>query len=149
MMRFFALLLLTLHKVRGFTFLPPAGPIASAKSSPVKTGFAQPYRPSFALYGGKNAKEGPFSPVVKATRAVMGAEELTKLRGKVIAEHSKVRKGSVVQALNEAPATLSALLTPPPRSLPLFSSLVPSSGHLRLRRHLRIKVRQDSPPRPL
>ena len=33
---------------------------------------------------------GIFSPLVEGVRSLLGPEELTKLRGKVIAEHSKV-----------------------------------------------------------
>jgi hypothetical protein len=38
----------------------------------------------------KEAKMGLFSPLVEGVKAVLGPDELTKLRGKVIAEHSKV-----------------------------------------------------------
>jgi len=38
----------------------------------------------------KNANYGIFSPVVEGAKAVLGTEELNKLRGKVIAEHSNV-----------------------------------------------------------
>ena len=38
----------------------------------------------------KVAKQGLFSPLVAGGAALLGAEELNKLRGKVIAEHSKV-----------------------------------------------------------
>merc|ERR1719329_973025 len=38
----------------------------------------------------KIAKQGLFSPVVKGAAAVMGQEELNKLRGQVIAAHTKV-----------------------------------------------------------
>ena len=38
----------------------------------------------------KNANYGIFSPVVEGAKAVLGKEELNKLRGKVIAEHSGV-----------------------------------------------------------
>jgi hypothetical protein len=39
---------------------------------------------------GAEASQGIFSPIVLATKAVLGKEELNKLRAKVIAEHSKV-----------------------------------------------------------
>lgn len=45
-------------------------------------------RPS-ALHA-KVAKMGLFSPIVEGAKSVIGSEELNKLRGKVIAEHSKV-----------------------------------------------------------
>mmetsp|Transcript_4789 Transcript_4789/g.9495 ORF Transcript_4789/g.9495 Transcript_4789/m.9495 type:complete len:184 (+) Transcript_4789:63-614(+) len=37
-----------------------------------------------------NAKDGLFSPFVKGAKAALGEKELNALRGKVIAEHSKV-----------------------------------------------------------
>ncbi|GMH82750.1 hypothetical protein TrVE_jg11613 [Triparma verrucosa] len=45
---------------------------------------------STSLHGGKNAKTGLFTPLVLSTKAVLGESELNKLRGKFIAEHSKV-----------------------------------------------------------
>lgn len=41
--------------------------------------------------GGSSAG-GPFSPLVKATRAAMGAKDFNKLRGQGIAMHSQVIK---------------------------------------------------------
>ncbi|GMH64717.1 hypothetical protein TrLO_g1034 [Triparma laevis f. longispina] len=38
----------------------------------------------------KKAKFGIFSPLVETTKLALGEQELTKLRGKVIQEHSKV-----------------------------------------------------------
>mmetsp|Transcript_12885 Transcript_12885/g.23844 ORF Transcript_12885/g.23844 Transcript_12885/m.23844 type:complete len:143 (-) Transcript_12885:347-775(-) len=38
----------------------------------------------------KNANVGIFSPLVEGAKAALGAAELNKLRGKVIAEHSSV-----------------------------------------------------------
>ena len=42
------------------------------------------------MMGGKNAKQGLFSPLVYGARAVMGGQELLEFRAKVITEHSKV-----------------------------------------------------------
>jgi len=39
---------------------------------------------------GKNAKFGPFTPAVIATRLVIGDKSLNKVRGKAIAAHSQV-----------------------------------------------------------
>eukprot|EP00961_Rhodomonas_salina_P006387 86413-Rhodomonas_salina.5 len=41
---------------------------------------------------GKQAKDGPFTPIVKAARTVLGDSTLTKVRGDVIAKHSQVIK---------------------------------------------------------
>jgi len=43
-----------------------------------------------AMRGGKNAKSGIFSPLVEGAKGVMGAEELTKLRGEFIKAHGNV-----------------------------------------------------------
>lgn len=39
---------------------------------------------------GAEASQGIFSPIVQASKAILGKDELNKLRAKVIAEHSKV-----------------------------------------------------------
>lgn len=39
---------------------------------------------------GKNAKVGPFTPAVIATRLIIGEKSLNKIRGKAIAAHSQV-----------------------------------------------------------
>ena len=61
-----------------------------------------PSAPTIALRGsrpsvcrvnmGKQAAEGPFSPIVRAVRGVLGDGTLTKVRGDVIAKHSAVRE---------------------------------------------------------
>ena len=47
-------------------------------------------RQSLALYGGKSAKFGLFSPAVYGAKAVLGEGALNKVRGKGIGLHSQV-----------------------------------------------------------
>ena len=42
------------------------------------------------MMGGKNAKNGIFSPAVKVLKSAMGEKELNEFRAKVISQHSKV-----------------------------------------------------------
>jgi hypothetical protein len=63
--------------------IEPSQPVAPKKKPSPKKG------------GAAHGKEGVLSPVVTTLKAVVGEEELNKVRGKVIAMHSDVIKGFV------------------------------------------------------
>ena len=57
-------------------------------------------RPSVChVHMGKDAADGLFSPIVKAAKVVLGDKTLNKVRGDVIAQHSKVKFSSHVRDL--------------------------------------------------
>lgn len=50
----------------------------------------KPKKPKAENKDGGHGKDGIFTPLVKATKAVMGQKDFNQFRGKVISEHSKV-----------------------------------------------------------
>ena len=46
-------------------------------------------RGQLLVYAGNNAADGPFTPLVKAVRNVIGVKEFNQLRGKAISLHSQ------------------------------------------------------------
>mmetsp|Transcript_12510 Transcript_12510/g.37565 ORF Transcript_12510/g.37565 Transcript_12510/m.37565 type:complete len:184 (+) Transcript_12510:186-737(+) len=65
-------------------------PAVASFGVPKHTTFATRHAPLSRVSMAAEAKRGIFSPVVDGAKAVMGKDELNKLRAKVIGEHSKV-----------------------------------------------------------
>jgi len=52
---------------------------------------ARPARGALLVRAGPKSANGPFTPLVRATRAAMGDKEFNTFRGKAISLHSQVR----------------------------------------------------------
>lgn len=76
------LLALLVASVRAFT-VPATAPLRTSRVSSVTMG---------------PAKDGPFTPLVKLTKNIMGKEKFLPFRAKVIAEHTKVIQAFVETA---------------------------------------------------